>query len=146
MNRPILLAALLPLATACGGDLGPAANLTGSDNPDATIFLAGSQSPMGVMDARFEGRVLRDAQGCLRLESSQPATVIWPLGSTLESRDGELYVKDAGGRELAMVGGASRFGGGYTANVEAGYLSSADRQLAETRCPGEYWIAAARQP
>jgi hypothetical protein len=141
MKRSPLLAVLLPLVAACGGDPGSEANLTGSENPEATVFLAESELPGAYMDALFQGRVVRDEQGCLRLESAQPATVIWPLGSTLESRDGALYVKDGAGRELAKIGAVGSLGGGYVPSHEYASLSAGDRALAQTRCPGEYWLA-----
>jgi hypothetical protein len=93
------------------------------------------------MDALFQGHVVRDDQGCLRLQGAQPATVIWPLGSTLESRDGTRYVKDGAGRELARIGAATSLGGGYVPSHEYANLSARDRSLAQTRCPGEYWLA-----
>jgi hypothetical protein len=141
MKRSTLLAVLLPLVAACGGDSGPEPNLTGSENPEATVFLTESELPAGYMDALFQGRVVRDEQGCLRLESAQPATVIWPVGSTLESRDGALYVKDGAGRELAKIGAVASFGGGYVPSAEYASLSARDRSLAQTRCPGQYWLA-----
>lgn len=146
MNRSILLAVLLPLAAACAADRGPDASLTGNDNPDATIFLVESELPGGYMDALFQGRVVRDQEGCLRLESAQPATVIWPLGSTIESRGGELYVRDGAGRHLAKIGAQSRFGGGYVPSHVYANLAARDRRLAESRCPGEYWLAAPVTP
>lgn len=146
MNHSILFAGLLMAAAACAGDLGPEPNLAGNDNPEGVIFLAESELPGGYMDALFQGRVVRDGEGCLRLESAQPATVIWPLGSTIESRDGKLIVKDGAGRHLAEIGARSRFGGGYVPSHTYASLSARDRGLAQNRCPGEYWLAGPAAP
>ncbi|HEX2078426.1 MAG TPA: hypothetical protein VHG08_11975 [Longimicrobium sp.] len=132
------VAALLVLA-ACSADRGPGANLTGSDNPEGIVFLAETEAGND-MDALFEGRVIRDQAGCLRLQSAQPSTVIWPAGSRLESRGGALFVIARDGRALTKIGAETRLGGGHVPSHAYAELTPRDRELAETRCPGEYWI------
>jgi len=136
---PLACAATLALAACTSGDpVDP--SLTGGGNTGATVFLAQSAPPGAVMQALFQGTVVRDAQGCLRLDSPQPATVIWPHGFTLEARGGRLYVEDAAGREIGRIGGSFRFGGGYSPTHDHLSLTPADHALADSRCPGEYWI------
>lgn len=117
---------------------GPA--LTGNENPDATVFLAQNQPPQSVMEALFDGVVVRDAQGCLRLGGPEAATVVWPYGFKLEARDSGLYVKDAAGRSVGRIGGPFRFGGGHVPAHDYANLTARDRGLAESRCPGGYWL------
>jgi hypothetical protein len=144
MNRSIVLAILLPLAAACGGDPGPGPDLTGLANPEATVFLALKDPPGVFMEALFQGTVTRDANGCLRAEGSEGATVIWPHGTRLEARGSALFVVDAAGRELGRIGGRFRMGGGYS-QAAYHYLSGADTERAQTRCPGNYWVAGSIQ-
>lgn len=143
MNRSLVrairhapLGVLIALGAACDGSASP----TDAEVVEGIIFLVESQVPGGYRDALYQGRVVLDAQGCVRLESSEPATVVWPHGSRLVTRGGELYVVDKGGSELAKIGGESRFGGGYTAPSHA-YLSRRDRNILASRCPGDIWIA-----
>lgn len=105
---------------------------------DGTVFLALAQRPTGVMDALFQGRVVRDAAGCLRLEGPDASTVVWPFGSRLTAA-GEVRLED--GRVAGRIGGAFRLGGGHVGELHAGIaLSEATRALAHERCPGDYWI------
>lgn len=143
MKRTLVPAALLSLA-ACGGDPGPGPGLTGLANPDATVFLSLETQPTVFMEALFQGTVTRDASGCLRAEGTEGATVIWPYGTRLEARGGALFVVDAAGRELGRIGGHFRMGGGYS-RAAYHYLSDADTERAQTRCPGNYWVAGVIQ-
>lgn len=68
---------------------------------------AQSEAPDAVMDALFEGRVTRDDDGCLRLDTPDAHTVVWPFGFSLAARDGKLVVQDAGGAVVGRVGGHS---------------------------------------
>jgi hypothetical protein len=147
MNRTLIRAgarlactALIALA-ACSPSEGTGPGLTGSENPDATVFLAQNVPPTAVMEALYQGRVNRDAQGCLRVESENGATVIWPYGFTLEARDGGLFVKDDDGRTVGRIGGEFRMGGGFVPAPGYAQLSARDRALAETRCTSSsYWV------
>lgn len=142
MNHPAASTACIALLAlaACSASERGGPTLTGNENPDAAVFLRQREPARDVMEALYQGRILRDDQGCLRLEGAEPATVIWPYGFTLESRPGGLYVRDAEGRELGRIGGSFRFGGGFVPSHDYAGLSDADRALADTRCPGEYWI------
>ncbi len=104
------------------------------------IFLAQTVAPTVVMEALFDGRVVRDPQGCIRLDSNEPATVIWPFGfSVVNSRYG-LVVLDDKGRNIGRIGKSFRFGGGYVDSLHSSIaLSAADRQRAAA-CPGQFWI------
>jgi hypothetical protein len=148
MNRSVVragtLLALLIAAVACdtSDSIGP--GFTGLADPEATVFLALEEQPTVFMDALFQGTVSRDANGCLRAEGSEGATVIWPYGTRLQARGGALLVVDASGRELGRIGGRFRMGGGYS-QAAYHYLSDADTERAQTRCPGNYWVAGSIQ-
>lgn len=135
------LAALLLLGgCSSAGDGGPSAPLT-SVLLDETVFLAQSETPDVVMDALFEGRVTRDDDGCLRLDTPDSHTVVWPFGFSLAARDGELVVRDAGGDVVGRIGGPFRLGGGEVAVLHDGIaMAPEDRQEARASCPGRYWI------
>lgn len=147
MNRANLrtrapLALLLALALpACGPAEGTSPGLSGNENPDGTVFLIQKAPSEAVMEALYVGKVNRDAQGCLRVESEGGAVVIWPYGFRLAARDGGLYVENAEGRTIGQIGGDFRMGGGFVpAGNTAGFLSEADRARAAA-CPTEsYWI------
>jgi hypothetical protein len=139
------LACTVALAlAACSPADGTGASLTGSNNPDATVFLAQNTPPTAVMEALYVGKVYRDEQGCLRVESEGGAVVIWPYRFKLNAYEGGLYVRDAQGRSVGRVGGDFRMGGGYVPSASFADLSDADRALAESRCPSaHYWIVGA---
>ena len=145
MNRTIVragaaLAVAMALA-ACSASGGGGPSLTGNENPDATVFLAQNIRPDAVMEALYVGRVVRDEQGCLRTESEGGALVIWPYGSSLQARDGGLYVRIEEGRSIGRIGGSFRMGGGYVPAAAFEHLSPSDRALAESRCPStHYWV------
>lgn len=106
-----------------------------------TLFFTQTVVPDAVMDALFQGRVSRDVAGCLRLDLDDRHTVIWPKGFSLDRRPGHLVVLDAGGDAVGRIGGHFRLGGGEVPFLHAGIpLSDADRERAEARCPGRYWI------
>lgn len=135
-------ACLLALAAACDSTSIDGPDLNNGPQP-ATVFLTQEEPQGAFMDALFQGRISLDDEGCLRAEStggSRP-TVIWPAGYTLESSLGALRVKDADGEVVGVVGGAFSIGGGH-GRLEFVDLSPAERALAETRCPGEVWLAS----
>jgi hypothetical protein len=140
ISRALSACAMALALAACGGAEGLGPSFSRND-PPALFFVQGAPAT-SVMDALFQGRVARDAVGCLRLENQGDRhTVVWPHGFTIAERDGELFVKDAAGREVGQIGGSFRFGGGETPALHAGLnLSDESRQLAESRCPGRYWI------
>lgn len=142
MRRPLLFACA-PVV-ACMATLA-ACDPTGSlrDDPADVVFLAMDAEQNAYPDALFQGRVTLDAQGCLRLDTPDRHTVIWPHGYTLDAVGGALRVKGGGGREVGAVGESFRFGGGELASLEnVGHISAATRARAEARCPGRYWMAA----
>ncbi|HZD05483.1 MAG TPA: hypothetical protein VE173_11205 [Longimicrobiales bacterium] len=145
----VFAASILAVATLSG--CGPSAQedpvalaqgLT-QDTP-GPLFFALSQRPNAVMEALFQGRVSLDDAGCLRFDSSEPATVIWPFRSSLEDSDGVLRVLDEAGDEIGRIGGEFRLGGGFVQTLHDGIpLSDSDQALATDRCPGVYWIVGA---
>ena len=105
-------------------------------NADPAL-LSQNAPPLAVMDALYEGRVSADANGCIRLESSDRHTVIWPYQFKLSGN----AVLDADGRTIGTLGGQFKFGGGEVASLEnIAIISDADRARAQARCPGRFWI------
>lgn len=109
------------------------------------LFLTAARPQTEVMQALFEGRVVLDPAGCIRLHSPDDATVVWPHGFTLSRQEGGLHVLDAGGRDLGSIGGAFRFGGGEVTGLTRASLDEADADAAMLRCPGRYWIVGETQ-
>lgn len=135
-----LIAAFAIAACAPSGDEGPV-SFVRTGNGQETVFLTQNVVPVAVMDALFEGRVVRDEAGCLRLDSPDPATVVWPKGFTLEVAGETLRVRDAAGGVLGRIGEAFRLGGGEVPSLHPGIgMSEADRARAENTCPGRFWI------
>lgn len=129
------LVALL-IATACIASAGDEVDLLGLSGGDDVIFLVQRVEPTVVMEALFEGRVVPDSAGCLRLAGPDPATVVWPYGARLDG----LTVRDAAGRTIGRIGGPFRLGGGEVPALHTGIpLSAAEREAAR-RCPGRFWI------
>lgn len=93
------------------------------------------------MDALFEGTVAGDESGCLRLASSDGATVVWPLGYRAEVEGSSVEILDVDGVVVGRVGETFTISGGEVgALTEAMGFTDADRELAGA-CPGSYWIA-----
>lgn len=111
------------------------------DEVGGVTFLAQTAPPNAVMEALFQGRVIVDDAGCMRLESPDPATVVWPYGFTLERRRRDMVVLDGNGREVGVAGGSFRFGGGEVPTLHEGLaLNATTRARALERCPGRFWI------
>jgi len=102
------------------------------------IFVAQNVVPVAVMEALFEGRVIPDAAGCLRFDSPDPATVVWPKGFSISESAGMMIVRNDAGRQIGRIGGTFRLGGGEVSSVQQ--VSAEDRERLETSCPGRYWI------
>lgn len=135
-----VLAAFLLASCSPGGDADPT-TLSRSGDRDDAVFLTLDATPDAWMDALYEGPVRWDAAGCLRLESSDRHTVVWPVGFDLVRRGGQLRVVDAEGREVGQIGGTFRLTGGEVPSLHDGVPMSAEtRAEAERRCPGRYWI------
>lgn len=111
--RATPLPLLLALAAACAGDKGVGPNLNGELDPSATVFVT-QYEVTNSADGQYIGRIVRDENGCLRRESRPESrdtnrhTFVWPLGWSLVSRDGELYVRDHAGQDRGRVGGSVR--------------------------------------
>lgn len=134
-----LLALALLAACSTAGDDGlapvPLADATG------VIFITQNVVPGLTMEALFQGRVVLDGAGCLRLDSPDPATVVWPKGFTIVADGDTLRVRDASGRVIGHVGGRFNLGGGELGSLHASVpVSDADRARAHASCPGGYWI------
>ncbi len=135
---PTVLALTLAF-TSCGspGVSGPTDSLL----TDKLLFLALAQEPTAHMDALFQGTVVVDDAGCIRLGSDGGSTVVWPHGSRLQSNGAVVRVIAADGREIGRLGGEFRFGGGHVPDLHEGIaVADADRQHAQASCPGDFWI------
>ena len=108
---------------------------------EGLVFISMRVVPNAHMEALYEGRVVADAAGCLRLDSPDPATVVWPKGYALADGSEWTSILDADGTVVGVVGGEFSLSGGEVPSlpVEMGF-TQADRDLAESRCPGKYWI------
>ena len=109
---------------------------------DGVVLFTQNRVPDVTMDALFEGPVVQDAAGCLRLASADGATVVWPLGYTADVGGSSIEIRAADGALVGTVGEAFTSGGGEVeALTEAMGFTDADRHAAEV-CPGRYWIAS----
>jgi hypothetical protein len=141
MCRRASLALAAVLVVACSSQAGEPFDALRLQEDTGVIFLAQNVVPDAVMEALFQGRVVEDAAGCLRLDSPDPATVIWPKGFTVAVIGETMIVHSAAGREIGRIGGSFRLGGGEVPSLgEHTGISDADRHRAETHCPGRYWI------
>lgn len=109
-----------------------------------SVFLSMRVDPAESMDALFEGAVVADESGCLRLDSPDAHTVVWPMDYSFDSAGGTIRILDADGGLVGRVGESFHLGGGEVTSLhdEMGF-TAADRELAGTHCPGRYWIVAA---
>lgn len=97
--------------------------------------------PAASMDALFRGRLLLDDRGCIRLDSEDDATVVWPHGFTAERTVEGIVVWDAEGALFGRVGEELSFAGGEVSTLHEGMgFTEDDRSLAMQHCPGRYWI------
>lgn len=143
------LALLVMPAGACASPTeSGAAQLFTADMIEARIepevvFLRMRTNPTVTMDALFVGAVVVDDNGCLRLDSPDRHTVVWPRGYDFTTAGGTIRILDAQGDVVGRVGESFRLGGGEVTSLrdEMGF-TAADRALAATHCPGRYWIAA----
>lgn len=127
------------VAGACGSPLAMDPSENGGVDPVVTVFLVQVENG-NQMDALYQGRVTRDEEGCLRLETPDRHTVLWPAGAKFYTRDGEFHIVDAAGREVGTIGGTFGLGGGETAELGTHLLAADDYRLAKERCPGRYWV------
>lgn len=107
------------------------------------VFMTQNVVQDAIMDALFQGEVVVDEAGCLRAGDASGATVVWPAGYQVENLLGEIWIRDADGDVVGQVGASFSLGGGEVPYLlESLGFSQEDRDLAETRCPGKYWIVA----
>ena len=105
------------------------------------VFLTQDRVPSVGMDALFRSRVVTDAAGCLRQESGDAPTVVWPKEFSLELRDGDVAVVDDEGTSVGRVGGSFELAGGIVGSLHEDLpISDAVRDVARDRCPGDYWL------
>lgn len=139
-----LALALSAAACASPADPGPV-EITSAENIEARIgpsvtFLTLKVDMAESMSALFEGEVVLDDAGCLRLGSPDGPTAVWPRGYGFETGLG-IRILDAGGSVVGRVGGSFRLGGGEVPSLHDGLgFTQADRDLAAAHCPGRYWI------
>lgn len=127
--------------TGCSrGSVGPADYSLIGDGA-GTYFLTQPVASTEVMDALYQGMVLKDEAGCLRLREPDAATVVWPFGFTLDVRGSQEWVVDAAGRDGGVIGGTFRFGGGEVPFLHKGlgFTPAAIAQI-HAKCPGRFWI------
>ena len=105
------------------------------------VFVTQNVTPALIMTALFDGQVVRDDTGCVRLVSSEGAFVIWPKDFTVAEVGGEFVIRDASGRDAGRIGGRFRLSGGSVATLHDGLpISAPDRSRALQACPGAYWL------
>lgn len=149
--RPTMFAriATFPLAvlavTACGDAVDPAAETPepalAVEERFGVVFLTQNVFPLAMMDALYEGRVVADEEGCLRLDTPTASTVVWPRDYDVKERDDGVVVVNGEGAEVGTVGGAFSLAGGEVSELsDALGFTSEDRSRAATHCPGRYWI------
>src|SRR5688572_6031590 len=138
----VLAAVAFALSGGCSKSPSAPAGLQRVTERSDVIFLARSQAATAEMEALFTGRVAVDDVGCLRLDTDDRHTVVWPSGFTLRVEDdGTAYVISADGRRVGGIGGYFELGGGEVPALhEDVSLSPADRAAALSACPGRYWI------
>ncbi|MBW3554841.1 MAG: hypothetical protein KY466_15115 [Gemmatimonadetes bacterium] len=111
--------------------------LVGAD----VVLLTMKFVPEVSMQALYEGRVTADDGGCLRLDTNDRHTVVWPKGYGVESANGGFQIVDDAGAVIGPVGGEFSIPGGEVSSLHDGLgFTEADRALAEAHCPGKFWI------
>lgn len=112
---------------------------------DEVIFLTAVAPETVQMEALFEGRVLADSRGCLRLDTETRQTVVWPHGFRLQTVRGTLHVVGDHGRAIGSIGERFRLGGGEVPMHDGLPLSREQMRLASDVCPGKLWIVGATE-
>lgn len=135
-------------ATACSSDpvettVEPSFQVQFPSATDAALVMTQNVVPSEAMDAWFEGLVVADDTGCIRLEDGEGPTVVWPRDYMGEVAAEGFAILDANGTEVGKIGESFGVGGGEVPELLATLgFSEADRELAEELCPGNYWIVA----
>lgn len=108
-------------------------------------FLTQTSEQATHMEALFTGGLTVDDNGCIRLDSPDDATVIWPRGYSLHLAGGVHLVRDGAGRAVGLLDGDFSLGGGEVARLHSGMgFTQADESFVAHHCPGRYWIASGR--
>ena len=141
MKRSLLVCSLALAAAACNSDTGSGPSFTSGEDPSATVFVSLDAALDLYPDALYQGRVVRDEQGCLRTEGPGQYTVVWPYGYQLVERGGKLHVQDAQGNDVGKIGGSFKFGGGEMQTIDHLPISTQKRERAVGSCPGRFWLA-----
>ena len=137
-----------PVAAACSSDpVEPRAQVSfqvHTEEAESPILVMTQNAvPSEVMHAFFEGQVVADDAGCLRLEDAEGSTVVWPVGYTGEVTADGVTILNEDGAEVGPVGGLFGLGGGEIPQLLASLgFTQEDRDMAEAWCPGRYWIVA----
>lgn len=110
------------------------------------LMITQDLTPSEYPEALFQGVVAADHAGCLTLqypEGDQRVTALWPEGYELRDASTSPRIVNAAGETVGTLGGDFEFGGGQVNELpEALGFTDADRELADERCPGLYWIVA----
>lgn len=130
----VALPALLACSAESTGNLGAG---------EAPLFVTQTAAQTASMQALFEGRVVLDDQGCIRLESPERPMVVWPFGFSIVQAGGEHTVLDSDQQAIGTIGeaGSFRLSGGEVPTLHQQIpVSAIDRERALANCPGIYWI------
>lgn len=119
----VIAAGILSAALgACTGDRSPITPAPTAARPEATSLtpLARSswQPGQSSMSALATGRLLLDADGCVRLEvqgdqAGALTPVLWPRGWTAEPTSDGIIIRDPSGTHTVRTGTVVELGGGY---------------------------------
>jgi len=148
MKGITLSLAVALVAAACSADLvDPRAQVSFQvqtvEAESPILVMTQNGVPSEVMNAFFEGQVMADDSGCLRLEDAEGPTVVWPVGYTGEVTADGVTILNGDGQEVGPVGGLFGLGGGELPELLASLgFTQEDRDMAEAVCPGRYWIVA----
>lgn len=108
---------------------------------DGAIFVSLTQVDPISLTALHDDVVEVAADGCVRSAGTEPYTMLWPVGFTLENRDDHLVVVRDSGAPVGTLGDRFTFGGGETGDLSGDLgLSESDVALLRARCPGLYWL------
>lgn len=143
---------LLVGLSACSS---PTSNLDSDTEPEverATVLEARSEAGVVLFTQLFDldaypsalarSVLTVDDDGCLRLESTERPTVLWPKGFRARSEGARTAILNAAGEVVGRTGDVFRMGGGGLPFLHEGLgFTPEDQALAVSRCPGEFWLA-----
>lgn len=105
------------------------------------VFMTQNVVPEAMMDALYMGGVVLAEDGCLRLETPDASTVVWPKGFSVSLAGEEVQVVNEVGEPVGTIGDEFELPGGEVPELsDAMGFDQDDRDAAESRCPGHYWI------